>query len=88
MASYITKEYQIRFIRPYPNTVIARLKRRDLRILTVAVGAIMGHPFTALLVVGALSHFSVLWILLRGVGEPTRTLPTKLNVRVPNCRAE
>ena len=86
MASYITKEYQIRFGRPYPNTVIARLKRRDLRILIVAVGAIMGHPFTALLVVGFLSHFSVIWILLHGANasEPTRRPSTMLNARVPN----
>lgn len=63
MTSYTTKEYQLRFGRPYPNTLIARLKRRDLRILIVAVGAIAGHPFEALLAVGLLSHLSVVWIL-------------------------
>lgn len=84
MASYITKEYQIRFGRPYPNTVIARLKRRDLRIFIVAVGAIMGHPFTALLVVGLLSHFSVLWILLRGLRESKRRPSTRPNGTVPS----
>jgi hypothetical protein len=65
MTSYITKEYQIRFGKPYPNTLVARLKRRDLRILIVAIGAITGHPFEALLLVGFLSHLSVLWILFR-----------------------
>ena len=84
MASYTTKEYQIRLGWPYPNTVIARLKRRDLRILIVAVGAIMGRPFMALLLVGLLSHFCVLWILLRGVVEPTRRPSSQLNVRAPN----
>ena len=66
MTSYITKEYQIRFGKPYPNTLVARLKRRDLRILIVAIGAITGHPFEALLVAGLLSHLSVLWILFSG----------------------
>ena len=63
MTSYTTKEYQIRFERPYPNTLVARLKRRDLRILIVAVGAVAGHPFAALLTAGLFSHASVLWIL-------------------------
>ncbi len=63
MTSYTTKEYQIRFGRPYPNTLVARLKRRDLRILIVAVGAVVGHPFGALLATGILSHASVLCIL-------------------------
>ncbi|MFV1958719.1 MAG: CDP-alcohol phosphatidyltransferase family protein, partial [Planctomycetota bacterium] len=66
MASYCTKEYQIRFGKPYPNTLVARLKRRDLRILIVAIGAIAGYPFEALLVVGLLSHLSVFWILVAG----------------------
>ena len=72
MASYNLKEYRIRFGKPLPNTLITRLNRRDLRIFIVAVGAIMGHPFTALLVIGFFSHFGVLWILLRGVSESTR----------------
>jgi len=63
MTSYTTKEYQLRFGRPYPNTLVARLKRRDLRILIVAVGAVVGHPFAALLTAGLLSHASVLWII-------------------------
>lgn len=63
MTSYTTKEYQIRFERPYPNTFVARIKRRDLRILIVAVGAVVGYPFAALLTVGLLSHASVLWII-------------------------
>lgn len=63
MTSYTTKEYQIRFDRPYPNTLVARLKRRDLRILIVALGAVVGSPFAALLTAGLLSHASVLWII-------------------------
>jgi len=66
MASYSKKEYQIRFGRPYPATVITRLNQRDLRILILAVGAIAGYPFAALLAVGLLSHLIVLWILAVG----------------------
>ncbi len=66
MTSYVTKEYQIRFGKPYPNTFVARLKRRDLRILIVAIGAVTGRPFEALLVAGLLSNLSVLWILVVG----------------------
>ena len=33
-------------------------------ILIVAVGAVIGYPFEALLAAGLLSHLSVLWILL------------------------
>jgi CDP-L-myo-inositol myo-inositolphosphotransferase len=68
MASYSTKEYHIRFGKPYPSTVVARLARRDLRLLVVAIGAITGYPFEALVAIGLLSHLSVLWILV--LGEP------------------
>ena len=73
LASYVTKEYQIRFGRPYPITLIARLKRRDLRILIVAVGAIAGYPFEALLGAGLLSHVAVLQILFTGWPPNTRS---------------
>ncbi len=63
MGSYVTKEYQIRFRRPYPNTLANKLKRRDLRILVIAVGAVMGHPLVALLAIGSLTHLAVFKIL-------------------------
>ena len=66
MTSYSTKEYHLRFGKPYRNTLFKRLARRDLRLLIVAIGAVTGHPFEALLVVGLLSHLSVLWILVVG----------------------
>ena len=66
MASYVTKEFQIRFRRPYPNSLVNKFKRRDLRILVIAVGAVMGHPFVALLAIGSLTHLAVFQILVSG----------------------
>ncbi len=66
MASYVTKEFQLQFRRPYPNNLINRLKRRDLRILVIAAGAVMGHPLVALLAIGSLTHLAVFQILVSG----------------------
>jgi hypothetical protein len=74
MASYVTKEFQLRFQRPYPNNLINRLKRRDLRILVIAVGAVVGHPFVALLAIGSLTHLAVFQILVSG-RHTTLSLP-------------
>ena len=62
-ASYVTKEFQIRFQHPYPNNLVNKLKRRDLRILVIAVGATLGHPFVALLAIGSITHLAVFQIL-------------------------
>ncbi len=66
MASYVTKEFQLRFQRPYPNNLINKLKRRDLRILVIAVGAVLGHPLVALLAIGSFTHLAVFHILVSG----------------------
>ncbi len=66
MASYVTKEFQIRFGHPYPSNLVDKLKRRDLRILVIAVGAVLGHPLAALLAIGSLTHLAVLQILVSG----------------------
>ncbi len=66
MASYVTKEFQIRFQRPYPNNLVNKLKRRDLRIFAIAVGAVLGHPFAALLAIGSLTHLAVFQVLVSG----------------------
>lgn len=66
LASYITKEYQLRFGRPYPNNLVNRIKRRDLRVFAIALGAVAGYPFEALLGVGILSHLCVFIILILG----------------------
>lgn len=66
LASYVTKEFALRLGRPYPNDVLNRLKRRDLRLLVICLGAVINRPFEALLAVGALAHACVLGVLIRG----------------------
>ena len=78
LASYATKEYELRFGKPYPNNHFNRLKRRDLRVLIIAVGALLGQPFTALIIIGALTHVVVLWIMIdawRRAGQPVVSSP-------------
>ncbi len=80
LASYMTKEYELRFGNPYPNNHLNRLKRRDLRVLVIAVGALLAQPFPALLTIGALTHLVVLWIMIDGwrkAGQPV--IPKSLN---------
>ena len=71
MSSYVSKEFQVRFHRPYPNNFITKLKRRDLRILVIAIGAIIGQPFVALLAIGALTHLAVLQIIIKMIYSPS-----------------
>ena len=66
LAGYVTKEYKIRHGRPYPNDLVNRLKRRDLRLLGISIGAVAGYPYVAMMVLGFLSHACVFGILVRG----------------------
>ena len=66
LASYVTKEFAIRTRRPYPNDILNRLKRRDLRILLISLGTVVGRPFEALVLAGLLSHVCVVGILIKG----------------------
>ena len=84
MASYVTKEFQIRFHRPYPDNLVNRLKRRDLRIFVIAVGAAVGHPLVALLAIGSVTHLAVFQILVSGWDTTVRSshVPTPRPKRV------
>ncbi len=66
LASYVTKEFAIRTGEPYPNDVLNRLKRRDLRIFIICLGAVVGRPFEALAIAGALTHLCVMGIFIKG----------------------
>ncbi len=66
LASYVTKEFAIRHGRPYANDVLNRLKSRDLRILLICLGAVVGRPFEALALAGILSHVCVVGVLIKG----------------------
>ena len=74
LASYVTKEFAIRNEWPYPNDILNRLKRRDLRLLLICLGAAVGRPFEALVLAGAVSHACVIGILFKGwvMARPTK----------------
>ena len=66
LVSYTTKEYELRHGTPYPEDFLSGMKRRDLRLLGIALGAACGIPYLALIVLGALSHLCVFGVLVRG----------------------
>ena len=66
MASYVTKEYAIRHGKAYPPNFLNRIKRRDLRLLGISVGALLGIAFEAMVGLGVLSHLCVVAILVQG----------------------
>ena len=74
LASYVAKEFAIRHKRPYPNDILSRLKCRDLRLLLICLGAVVGRPFEALVLAGAVSHACVIGVLIKGwvIGRPAR----------------
>jgi CDP-L-myo-inositol myo-inositolphosphotransferase len=87
LASYVTKEFQIRFHRPYPDNLVNKLKRRDLRILVIAVGAAVGQPLVALLAIGLLTHLAVFQILVSAwdtTARPSRVQTFKAESSVSN----
>jgi CDP-L-myo-inositol myo-inositolphosphotransferase len=81
LASYVTKEFELQHDRPYPGDVLNRLKRRDLRLLLIFLGAMIGRPFEAVAVAGLLSYVCVIGIVGRGwresgkVGRPRNPAP-------------
>ncbi len=66
LASYVTKEFALRAGEPYPDDIFHRLKRRDLRVFIICVGAVVARPFEALTIAGALTHLCVIGVLIRG----------------------
>ena len=66
LASYVTKEFTLRHGREYPNDILKRLSRRDLRLFGIFCGALLGIAFDVMIALGVLSHICVIGILLRG----------------------
>jgi CDP-L-myo-inositol myo-inositolphosphotransferase len=64
-ASYVTKEYALRHGREYPNDVLNRLRRRDLRLFGIGCGALLGVAFEAMVVLGLVAHLCAAGMLLR-----------------------
>lgn len=59
MASYTNKEYELRFYRQLPKTILNRLKKRDVRLFTIFLGALFNRPFEAMVCISVLSHIGV-----------------------------
>ena len=66
MASYVTKEFALRHGKAYPPNFLNRIKRRDLRLLGISAGAVLGIAFEAMVGLGVLSHLCVVGILVQG----------------------
>ena len=62
LISYTKKEYRLRYRRQPPTGVLARLTKRDMRLLVLFLGALLNRPFVALLLVGLLSHLGIGWL--------------------------
>ena len=76
MGSYATKEFALRHGKAYPPDFLNRIKRRDLRLLGISVGAVMGFAFEAMVGLGVLSHLCVVGIMVRGWRQEGPLRPT------------
>ncbi len=78
MASYVKKEFMIRYQSEYTNGPFGKLIKRDMRIFAIMLGAVVNHPYETMLLVGFLSHAGVGWMLLkdyRAVNRPGALRP-------------
>ena len=66
MASYVKKEFVIRYRSKPPGGLIGKLIKRDTRIFAIMLGAIVNLPYEIMLLVGFLSHAGIGWMLLKG----------------------
>jgi CDP-L-myo-inositol myo-inositolphosphotransferase len=66
MASYVKKEFVIRYQSKPPGGVFGKLIKRDLRIFVILLGALVNRPYEAMLLVGLCSHVGIGWMLLKG----------------------
>jgi len=64
LASYTKKEYALRYGRRLDGGIIARLIKRDLRLFSIFIGALLNVPYLALLGVGILSHLGIIRLFL------------------------
>ncbi len=66
MASYVKKEFMIRYQSNPPGGLLGKLIKRDLRIFVIMLGALANRPYESMLLVGLLSHVGIGWMLLKG----------------------
>lgn len=64
LASYVKKEYTLRYHHRPPSGLLEKLSKRDLRLFGLFVGALLNRPFEAMILLGLVSHVWIGWILL------------------------
>lgn len=73
LASYMKKEYTLRYGHKLPGSVVERLLKRDMRLFVLFAAALLNRPFEALMLTGLLTHLGIGWTLLgvyRGERRP------------------
>lgn len=66
MASYVKKEFVIRYQTEPPSGLFGMLIKRDLRIFAIMLGALVNLQYEIMLLVSLLSHVGIGWVLLKG----------------------
>ncbi len=66
MASYVKKEFVIRYQSNPPGGLFGKLIKRDSRVFAIMLGAIVNLPYEIMVSLGLLSHVGIGWILLKG----------------------
>jgi CDP-L-myo-inositol myo-inositolphosphotransferase len=77
LASYMKKEYALRFLEKPPHGIVSKLIKRDFRLLALAVAALLNHPFHGLVIAGAISHLGIGWIFLKTYRSQKRIQPRR-----------
>jgi CDP-L-myo-inositol myo-inositolphosphotransferase len=64
LASYMKKEYTLRYGHKLLGGVVERLLKRDMRLFVLFAAALLNRPFEALVLAGLLTHLGIGWTLL------------------------
>jgi len=65
LVSYVRKEYSLRFGEKGSWGMSESLVRRDLRMLSLALGGFLGEPFYAMIALALVSHSWIMWTFLK-----------------------
>jgi CDP-L-myo-inositol myo-inositolphosphotransferase len=71
MASYVKKEFVIRYQSKPPGGLFGRLIKRDVRIFAIMLGTFVNLPYETMLLAGLMSHVGIGWVLLKGYRQTT-----------------
>ena len=64
LASYTKKEYALFYQRHPPGGMLNKFVKRDVRLFALFVGALLNTPYEAMILIGLLSHFGIVWIFM------------------------